>query len=64
MTVNGQPAALREAVSLGEFLRDHGYDTQRVAVERNGSIVPRKDYETQTLSDADRLEIVCFVGGG
>ena len=36
----------------------------RVAVERNGDIVPKSKFQETMLSDADTLEIVTFVGGG
>ena len=37
---------------------------QRIAVERNGEIVPRRTYGETVLQDGDVLEIVSFVGGG
>ena len=66
MYVNGEQIDLRdsEAISLGEFLRRHEYDAQRVAVEKNGNIIPRKDFETEMLTNGDKIEIVHFVGGG
>lgn len=36
----------------------------RIAIERNGEIVPRAQWEQVSLDDHDRLEIVQFVGGG
>ena len=46
------------------LLRELGHDPQRVAVEKNGSIVPRAAFAEEKLTDADHLEVVCFVGGG
>lgn len=37
---------------------------KRVAVERNGEIVPRSQYVQVKLQDGDQLEIVVAVGGG
>ncbi|MEI7834552.1 MAG: sulfur carrier protein ThiS [bacterium] len=37
---------------------------KRIAVERNGEIVPRSQFGEQMLADGDRLEIVVAVGGG
>ena len=37
---------------------------KRVALERNGEIVPRGSYAEQPLAEGDRLEIVVAVGGG
>ena len=64
MYVNGRQITLRDDISLNDFLIKEGYDTERVAVEKNGSIVPKKFFETEMLSDGDKLEIVSFVGGG
>jgi len=64
MLVNGRQVAAENEVLLGEFLKSEGYDAQRVAVEKNGKIVPKKLFETETFVDADKIEIVSFVGGG
>ena len=64
MLVNGRQVAAENEVLLGEFLKSEGYDAQRVAVEKNGKIVPKKLFETEMLGDADKIEIVSFVGGG
>lgn len=64
MTVNGQALTLQAEISLGEFLKQQGYDLQTVAVEKNGGIVPKKDFAAEPLVDTDTLEVVCFVGGG
>lgn len=50
--------------SLAEYLKAAGYDVKRVAVELNGDILPKADYEKTMLTDSDSLEIVSFVGGG
>jgi sulfur carrier protein len=37
---------------------------KKVAVERNGEIVPRSAHASTVLADGDQLEIVVAVGGG
>ena len=64
MKVNGEQIQLKETLSLKTFLDNAGYTSERIAVERNGDIVPKNSYEKVLLSDADTLEIVHFVGGG
>ena len=64
MKVNGKPVPLEEPVGLTEFLQRNGYDSVRIAVELNGSIVPKASYGEVTLFLEDTLEIVSFVGGG
>ena len=46
------------------LLKELGHDPQRVAVEKNGTIIPRAQFAEEKLTDADHLEVVCFVGGG
>ena len=37
---------------------------KRLAIEKNGEIVPRSQFDTVNISDGDKLEIVGAVGGG
>lgn len=64
MRMNGKETPLRQPVTLARYLEQEGYDSKRVAVERNGEIVPKAAFQDTELSDADTLEIVHFVGGG
>ena len=50
--------------SIGKYLLDAGYDAKRVAVELNGDILPKSQYENTYLDDGDCIEVVSFVGGG
>ena len=64
MLINGQQFTLVTPLSLRELLQQQGYKLNQVAVERNGCIVRRIDYNSTLLTDVDKLEIVSFVGGG
>jgi len=61
---NGKQITLDTPVTVQEFLQRQGYNPQRVAVERNGEIVRRVDFEKERLCDDDTVEVVSFVGGG
>lgn len=50
--------------TLAAYLATTSYDTKRIAVERNGDIVPKAQYDATVLQDGDTLEVVSFVGGG
>ncbi len=50
--------------TLADYLTATNYDAKRIAVEKNGEIVPKAAYETTVLADGDCLEVVSFVGGG
>ena len=50
--------------TISEYLSSTNYDSKRIAVERNGDIVFKSQYDVAVLRDGDNLEIVSFVGGG
>ena len=50
--------------TVAEFLSESGYDIKRVAVELNGDILPKVQYDNAVLKNGDSVEIVSFVGGG
>ncbi|MCX7946260.1 MAG: sulfur carrier protein ThiS [Hydrogenophilus sp.] len=62
--LNGVHTALPAGVTLAHLLAERGWLGKRIAVERNGEIVPKSAYENIPLCDGDRLEIVVAVGGG
>ena len=67
MLINGQEQTFPQPLTLQELLHHLGYRTNLVAVERNGAIVKRSEYASTMrtmLTDADKVEIVSFVGGG
>lgn len=64
MLINGEEKALAAPTTLSELLTQLGYRVALVAVERNGVIVKQADFAATTITDADKLEIVSFVGGG
>ena len=64
MRVNGKEIMLSSNQKLLDFLKINQYDTKKIAIERNGEIVPKSTYHQVILDNEDRLEIVRFVGGG
>ena len=65
ITVNGRPRTLSLLSStLADLVRDLDFEGRRIAVEKNGEIVPKSRYAATTLVDGDRIEIVGAVGGG
>ena len=64
LTVNGLPQPLEDPTKLAQLLETMQLTGKRVAVERNGEIVPRSQYAQVDLQDGDQLEIVVAVGGG
>ena len=50
--------------TIAEYLATTSYSPERIAVERNGEIVPKAEYDRTVLADGDSVEVVSFVGGG
>lgn len=63
ITLNGEPRST-PAATIAELVRELDLSPEKVAVERNGEIVPRSTLGEAALKAGDRLEIVHFVGGG
>lgn len=51
-------------MTVTEYLATTNYNPKRIAVERNGDIVPKSQYDNTVLQDGDSVEVVSFVGGG
>lgn len=64
ITVNGNPIQLDSQMTVSAFLESRGYKLTRIAVELNGKILPKSAYSSTTLTEADTMEVVSFVGGG
>jgi sulfur carrier protein len=65
LTINGTPRAFSGRVAtIADVVRELALEGKRIAVERNGEIVPRSRYADTPVATSDRLEIVGAVGGG
>jgi len=64
VTVNGTAHRFEQSMDLSVLLGELKLAGKKIAVERNGAIVPRSAHATTRLADGDALEIVVAVGGG
>jgi len=64
VTVNGKAHRFERPVEVAALLSTLNLADKKVAVERNGEIVPRSAHAHTLLADGDQLEIVVAVGGG
>ena len=64
LTVNGEARRFEQPLNCQQLLEHLHLAGKRVALERNGEIVPRSRLGEQILADGDKLEIVVAVGGG
>ena len=62
--VNGSAHRLERPLELAALLQRLALSGKRIAVERNGEIVPKSAHGSTLVADGDRLEIVVAVGGG
>ena len=64
LTINGSPRTFERELNCAELIGELDLTGKRIAMERNGEIVPRSQFVQCPLQDGDRLEIVVAVGGG
>ena len=64
VTVNGAARRYDAPLAVAELVRSMSLAGKRIAVERNGEIVPKSAHGATLVTDGDRLEIVVAVGGG
>ena len=62
--VNGAEPEVGAGTTVAALVRELGLTSERVAVERNGRIVPRAEHGRTELAERDRIEVVTLVGGG
>lgn len=62
--INGAPRQLETPLTVAVLLEIEGLSGKRLAVERNGTIVPKSRHADTLLAAGDQLEIVVAVGGG
>jgi sulfur carrier protein len=64
IVVNGSSRVCTDQATIADLVRELALEGKRVAVERNGEIVPRSQHADTLLASGDRIEVVRAVGGG
>ena len=64
LAINGEPRTFPAPLTLTQLIESLDLAGKRIAIEKNGEIVPRSQHANTTLASGDRLEIVVAVGGG
>ncbi len=64
IVLNGVPKQFAAPLTVAGLLESEGLTGKRVAVERNGEIVPRSQHAMTPVIAGDQFEIVVAVGGG
>ena len=64
LKINGEERQFPDPLTVAALVDALGYTGKRIAIERNGEIVPKSQYAQTALATGDQLEIVVAVGGG
>ena len=64
LTLNGEPVELPDGATIRDMLAHYGREDAGVAVAVNLDVVRREEFDSTTLQDGDRVDIVTAVGGG
>lgn len=64
VTVNGAPADLADGSTVAELVAERGGRHDRIAVARNGDVVPRSSWAATRLSPGDEIEVLAPTAGG
>ena len=64
LKINGETRQFIDALTVAGLIEQLGYAGKRIAIERNGEIVPKSQHASTALAAGDQLEIVVAVGGG
>ena len=64
LKINGESRSFAAPMNIAGLIEQLELQGKRIALERNGEIVPRSQFGVMELSDGDALEIVVAVGGG
>lgn len=62
IVLNGSTQTFKDIQTVADLIRHLGYEGKRIAVERNGDIVPKSQHADVTLAENDQVEIVVAVG--
>ena len=62
--INGKKISIKSNFSIQDLLKKYKLTDKKIAIEHNGTIVPRINYKKKYLKNNDKIEIVHFIGGG
>ena len=62
--INGKKIKFHKGLNIKSLIKKYKLDEKKIAIEINGSILPKSSYSKKKLKKNDKLEIVQFIGGG
>ena len=65
ISINGKMQSFdKDVLTFEAIIKKINLEGRRFAIERNGEIIPKSQFNKYTLNDGDKLEIIGAVGGG
>lgn len=64
ITLNGERIDIKENMTLSELLNEKQFRVERIAVEYNGAILNKSEFDNIIVKEGDHIEVVSFMGGG
>jgi sulfur carrier protein len=64
VTLNGKTLEINAGTTIGSLLDEREIERRMVAVELNGEIIPRYEFDDTPIGAGDNLELLQMVGGG
>ena len=62
--LNGKKLKIHTNLSVKDLLKKYRLNEDKIAIELNGTILPKQKYKKKKIKNNDKIEIVQFIGGG
>ena len=62
--LNGKQLKINNNLSIKDLLKKYKLNERKIAIEINGTILPKNHYKKKKIKNRDKIEIVQFIGGG
>jgi len=62
--LNGKKVKIQRDLSIKDLIKKYRLKENKIAIELNGTILPKDHYKNKKVKNDDKIEIVQFIGGG
>ncbi len=62
--LNGKKVKIQRNLSIKDLIKKYRLKEKKIAIELNGTILPKDHYKNKKVKNNDKIEIVQFIGGG
>ena len=62
--LNGKKVKIQRNLSIKDLIKKYELKENKIAIELNGTILPKDHYKNKKVKNNDKIEIVQFIGGG